>query len=104
MPRNLHAPSACACMLRKNSTPMHAASPWRWSRACTSCARRLHSNLMSGLLPLMARAEAERTAEGIAALIDGLYIRRALREGLPNPASAAALIEDYVTAKLGAAA
>ena len=67
-------------------------------------ARRLHSNLMSGLVPLMARAEAERAAEAIAALIDGLYIRRALRDGLPNPASAAALVEDYVRAKLGAAA
>jgi TetR/AcrR family transcriptional repressor of bet genes len=63
-------------------------------------ARRLHSNLMSGLASLMTRAEAERAAEGIAALIDGLYIRRALRDGLPNPASAAALVEDYVDAKL----
>ena len=36
----------------------------------------------------------------IAAMIDGLYIRRALRDGLPNPASAAALVEDYVEAKL----
>ena len=66
-------------------------------------ARRLHSNLMSGLVPLMARADAERAAEAIAALIDGLYIRRALRDGLPNPASAASLVEDYVRAKLGAA-
>ncbi|MCO5083327.1 MAG: transcriptional regulator BetI [Rhizobiaceae bacterium] len=63
-------------------------------------ARRLHSNLMSGLLPLVPRAEAERMAEAIAAMIDGLYIRRALRDGLPNPASAAALVEDYVEAKL----
>ena len=63
-------------------------------------ARRLHSNLMSGLLPLAGRAEAGRMAEAIAALIDGLYIRRALRDGLPNPTSAAGLIEDYVEAKL----
>jgi TetR/AcrR family transcriptional repressor of bet genes len=63
-------------------------------------ARRLHSNLMSGLSPLMPRAEAERMAEAIAAMIDGLYIRRALRDGLPNSASAAALVEDYVEAKL----
>lgn len=63
-------------------------------------ARRLHSNLMSGLLPLMSRADAERMAEGIAAMIDGLYIRRALRDGLPNPGSASALVEDYVEAKL----
>ncbi len=63
-------------------------------------ARRLHSNLMSGLTPLVGRPEAARMAEAIAALIDGLYIRRALRDGLPNPASAAALVEDYVDAKL----
>ncbi len=63
-------------------------------------ARRLHSNLMSGLAPLASRPEAERMAEAIAAMIDGLYIRRALRDGLPNPASATALVEDYVDAKL----
>lgn len=63
-------------------------------------ARRLHSNLMSGLAPLTPRPEAERMAEAIAAMIDGLYIRRALRDGLPNPASATALVEDYVDAKL----
>jgi TetR/AcrR family transcriptional repressor of bet genes len=63
-------------------------------------ARRLNSNLMTGLLPLMPRAEAERMAEAIAAMIDGLYIRRALKDGLPNPASAAALVEDFVETKL----
>jgi TetR/AcrR family transcriptional repressor of bet genes len=63
-------------------------------------ARRLHSNLMSGLVPLVPRPEAERMAEAIAAMIDGLYIRRALRDGLPNPASAGGLVEDYVDAKL----
>jgi TetR/AcrR family transcriptional repressor of bet genes len=63
-------------------------------------ARRLHSNLLSGLLPLLPRVEAERMAEAIAAMIDGLYIRRALKDGLPNPASAAALVEDFVETKL----
>ena len=66
-------------------------------------ARRLNSNLMSGLAPLMRRAEAERMAEAIAAMIDGLYVRRALKDGLPNPVSAAALVEDFVEAKLKAA-
>ena len=47
-------------------------------------ARRLHSNLMSGLTGMMAHREAERAAEGIAALIDGLYIRRALKDGTPE--------------------
>ncbi len=63
-------------------------------------SRRLYSNLMSGLRLLVPREEAERMAEGIAALIDGLYIRRALRDGLPHPVSATALVEDYVETKL----
>ncbi len=67
-------------------------------------ARRLHSNLMSGLLPLMPRREAERCAEAVAALIDGLYIRRALKDGLPNSATAIALIEEVVEARLVQAA
>jgi TetR/AcrR family transcriptional repressor of bet genes len=63
-------------------------------------ARRLHSNLMSSLVDLMPRQDAEATAEGIAAMIDGLYIRRALKDGAPDPASAIALIEDYLDVKL----
>ncbi|MDQ2634681.1 MAG: transcriptional regulator BetI [Pseudomonadota bacterium] len=63
-------------------------------------ARRLHSNLMSGLSQLMPRADADLAAEGIAALIDGLYIRRALKEGAPNATSAIALVEDYVESRL----
>jgi TetR/AcrR family transcriptional repressor of bet genes len=63
-------------------------------------ARRLHSNLMSGLTRLMPRDEAERAAEGIAALIDGFYIRRALKDGAPNAASAVTVIEDYLETKL----
>jgi TetR/AcrR family transcriptional repressor of bet genes len=64
-------------------------------------ARRLHSNLLSGLKPLVASADAERAAESIAALIDGLYIRRALKDGAPNAATAIALVEDYIATKLG---
>lgn len=63
-------------------------------------ARRLHSNLMSGLTPLMPRADAERAAESIAALIDGLYIRRALKDGAPNAGSAIALVEEFLTLSL----
>lgn len=63
-------------------------------------ARRLHSDLMSGLLVLLPRREAERAAEGIAALIDGLYIRCALREDAPDAAGAIALVEDYLDVKL----
>lgn len=64
---------------------------------------RLRSNLVAPLGQLLPRSEAEKVAEGVAAMIDGFYIRRALRDGLPNPLSAVAVIEDYVDAKLAAA-
>jgi TetR/AcrR family transcriptional repressor of bet genes len=64
-------------------------------------ARRLHSNLLSGLTGILPRSEADRVAEATAALIDGLYIRRALKDGVPNAATAIALIEDYLETKLG---
>ncbi len=64
-------------------------------------ARRLHSNLVFALRPLLPAKEAERTAEGIAALIDGLYIRRALKDGPPDAASATSLVENYLTLRLG---
>lgn len=66
-------------------------------------ACRLHSNLMSGLAPLLPRAEAITVAESIAAMIDGLYIRNALRNNAPDAARAAALVEDYLETRLGGA-
>lgn len=59
-------------------------------------ARRLHSNLTAALAELMPRSDAIHVAEGIAAMIDGLYIRRALKNGAPDPVSAIALVEDYI--------
>jgi TetR/AcrR family transcriptional repressor of bet genes len=64
-------------------------------------ARRLHSNLMSGLTALLPRAEAQATAETLAAMIDGFYIRRALKDAPPDAIPAARLVEDYVELKLG---
>lgn len=64
-------------------------------------ARRLHTNLVFALRSLMPSQEAEHTAEGIAALIDGLYIRRALKDGPPDAASAIALVQDYLSLRIG---
>ncbi len=63
-------------------------------------ARRLHANLMSGLAGLLPRPDAEQAAEAIAALIDGLYIRRALMDGVPDADTAVALLHDYLNTKL----
>ncbi len=67
-------------------------------------ARRLNSNLLHALRSLLPLLEARRAAEGIAAMIDGLYIRRALKHGAPDAASAIALVEDYVETRLTAEA
>jgi TetR/AcrR family transcriptional repressor of bet genes len=63
-------------------------------------ARRLHSNLMNGLSALLPRAEAVAAAETIAAMIDGFYIRNALKDGPPDALPAARLVEDYVELRL----
>lgn len=70
-------------------------------RLLTIYVRRLHSDLMSGLVPLLPRERAHGAAEAIAAMIDGFYIRRALKEGPPDAASAIVLITAYVDAMLG---
>lgn len=62
---------------------------------------RLRSNLLSGLRPLMSQG-GEDAAEAVAALIDGFYIRRALRDGLPNPAGVVRIMEAYVDTTIGA--
>jgi TetR/AcrR family transcriptional repressor of bet genes len=59
-------------------------------------ARRLHSNLTASLSALCDRRHAARIAEGTAALIDGLYIRRALGAAPLTTESSIALTEGYV--------
>lgn len=61
--------------------------------------RRLHSNLVVGLRPL-AGARAPQIAVGLAALIDGLYLREALKRGAPDGAAAVAVAMDYLAAQL----
>jgi TetR/AcrR family transcriptional repressor of bet genes len=58
--------------------------------------RRLESNLLHALRDLTTRENALRIAEIAASLIDGLWIRRSLAEGEPDPAGAAELVESSV--------
>lgn len=62
--------------------------------------RRLQSNLTDALARIVPADRARRIAESTAAMIDGVYIRRALRDGAPDPESAAALVEDHLDAML----
>lgn len=63
-------------------------------------ARRLHSNLMSGLVPLCPPEDAGRIADGAAAMIDGLYIRQSLKAAPLSIDASVGLVEDYVTGQL----
>ena len=61
--------------------------------------RRLRSNLLAGLRPL-AGGRAEPIAEGLGALVDGLYLREVLKSGPPDGAAAVRMALDYMEAQL----
>ena len=61
--------------------------------------RRLRSNLVMCLKPLCGDA-AGSVAEGLGALIDGLYLREVLKSGPPDAAAAVATAMAYLDAKL----
>jgi len=63
-------------------------------------ARRLRSNLVDALTALTDRNNAERIAEGTAAMIDGLYIRQSLKAAPLSIDASVTLVEDYVAGQL----
>jgi TetR/AcrR family transcriptional repressor of bet genes len=62
---------------------------------------RLHANLKHALLSLHEPETAEQLATGIAALIDGVWLRAALTDDTGNRAQALKLIEDYIDTQTG---
>jgi TetR/AcrR family transcriptional repressor of bet genes len=60
---------------------------------------RLRSNLISALRPL-AGDRASFVADGLGALIDGLYLREVLKSGAPDGAEAARMALAYLEAAL----
>lgn len=62
--------------------------------------RRLHANLVHALRPL-AGARAEGIAARLGAMIDGVYLREALKEGVPDGEAAAAQVLEQLEAELG---
>jgi TetR/AcrR family transcriptional repressor of bet genes len=61
--------------------------------------RRLHSNLVAALRPLVAKRAGE-VAERLGAMIDGVYLRQALAGRVPDRAAAVRLVEGYLAAEL----
>ncbi|QFS83410.1 HTH-type transcriptional regulator BetI [Roseivivax sp. THAF40] len=70
-------------------------------RLLTLYHRRLHSNLVHDLRPLIG-ARADETAERLAGLVDGLYLRFALNRDAVDPAPAVALVMDALNRELAA--
>jgi TetR/AcrR family transcriptional repressor of bet genes len=61
--------------------------------------RRLQSNLVHSLRPLIGE-RAERVAQGLGAMIDGVYIREALKGGSPDGGAAAGIAMAYLEREL----
>ena len=62
--------------------------------------RRLRSNLLHGLRPLVGE-RAETVAEGLGALIDGVYLRQALAGRTPDRRAATDLVLGHLDRELG---
>ncbi|MBZ0164518.1 MAG: transcriptional regulator BetI [Notoacmeibacter sp.] len=73
----------------------HAQSSSAARRLLNVYHKRLNSNLISALKPI-AGPLAPEIAEGVASLIDGLYIREALSPQGRQPIAPRALVERYV--------
>lgn len=63
-------------------------------------ARRLHSNLVHSLRQLTDDSRAERIAQGLAAMIDGFYIRKALQDIAPSRLDTMAMVAEYLQLQL----
>ena len=72
------------------------------SRLLRLYQRRLRSNLLHALKALLPAPEAGGVADGLGALIDGVYLREALRGRPTAPAAAIAVIEGYLDRALEA--
>ena len=66
------------------------------SRLLRVYARRLHSNLVHDLKALVPGQRAHDIAEGMASMIDGIYIRHALQGVAPSRLEARELVRDYL--------
>ncbi len=69
-------------------------------RLLTVYQRRLRSNLLHGLRPL-AGDGGDALADRLGAMIDGVYLRAALREGPTDGVGALAMLRDYLAREIG---
>lgn len=66
------------------------------SRLLQVYARRLHSNLLFNLRQIVDDETAQSIAQGLAAMIDGFYIRHALQDFAPAQPEVRSMVMDYL--------
>lgn len=81
---------------------VHAQGSEPARRLLSAYHRRLRSNLVAALRPLAGK-QAGEIAEGVSAMIDGLYIRAALGAVPKGAGTAQAMVEAYVDGMIGSA-
>lgn len=62
--------------------------------------RRMQSNFQHALKPLLPPEKIASTATGLAALVEGLWIRCALTKGGVTPKQAIAIMENYINSQI----
>lgn len=80
----------------------HLPNAPRLARIHRIYERRMNSNLLHALKQLLPRAEAQHLTNGLAALIDGLWLRCALTGGAIQAEAARDTARDYVVTQLAA--
>lgn len=88
-----HVVSAWLVFYVESQRNAHAA------RLLNIYARRLHSNLVDSLRPLVGATDAHKIASGAAAMIDGIYIRSALQ---PTRQHGEVMVGDYLDQMISA--
>lgn len=86
-------PAICAAWLSFYAQVPHSRQLGRLHRVYV---RRLRSNLQHAFAQLLPRTAAEQAAEGMSAMIDGIWVRAALARCSPDNAGAHALADDYL--------
>lgn len=82
------------------SVVSNAASDHPCRRLRRAISKRLFANLLRGLRPIVGRVEAGAIAESLMALIDGLWLRKALEPASITPGAARALLQTHLEESL----
>lgn len=91
--REQFTPQVCAAWLSFYAQVPHVPELTRLHRVYMA---RLRSNLRHAFHRLLPAASAERAAEGMACMIDGIWVRAALARERPDIRRAHALADDYL--------